>query len=152
MIHLTSVVRRASFPKRRDQFPFNVPAVSTWDALTFDAPVTFLVGENGSGKSTFLEMLAVAANLPTVGAEEVARDNTMAHARALAKHFRLTWATRNHRGFFLRAEDFFGFAKRMASMQADLEADLAAVEEEYAGRSEHAKGLARMPFARELAA
>lgn len=152
MIHLTSVARRPSYPHQRKEFPFRVPAVSTWEALTFDAPVTFLVGENGSGKSTFLEMLAAAGGLPTVGAQEVARDSTMAHARSLAKHFRLTWTARTHRGFFLRAEDFFGFAKRMATMQAELEADLAAVEAEYAGRSEQAKGLARMPHARELAA
>ena len=152
MIHLTAVTRRPSYPSQRREFPFHVPAISTWETLAFDAPVTFLVGENGSGKSTFLEMLAAAANLPTVGAQEVERDHTMAHARELARHFRLTWAARTHRGFFLRAEDFFGFAKRMDQMQAELEADLAAVEAEYADRSELAKGLARMPHARELAA
>ncbi|HRJ43529.1 MAG TPA: AAA family ATPase, partial [Caldilineaceae bacterium] len=41
---------------------------------------------------------------------------------------------------------------RMAQMQKELEADLAAVEEEYAGRSDYAKGFARMPHAKELAA
>ena len=36
--------------------------------------MTFLVGENGSGKSTFLEALATTVRLPTVGAEEAGRD------------------------------------------------------------------------------
>ena len=40
----------------RNRFPFTIPSLASrlGDELPFDAPVTFLVGENGSGKSTFL--------------------------------------------------------------------------------------------------
>jgi predicted ATPase len=64
---------------------------------------------------------------------------------------RLSWRKRTHRGFFLRAEDFFGFARRMAHLQEDLEKEVKAVDEGYQGRSALAKDLARMPYLRELA-
>jgi predicted ATPase len=43
-------------------WPFTVPAVAALvgEGLVLDAPVTFLVGENGSGKSTVVEAVAEA--------------------------------------------------------------------------------------------
>ena len=44
------------------EWPFTVPAVAALvgAGVSLDAPVTFLVGENGSGKSTIVEALAEA--------------------------------------------------------------------------------------------
>lgn len=70
--------------------------------------------------------------------------------RALAGDLRLSWSSRRHGGFFLRAENFFGFAQRMATLRSELERDLAAVEVEYADRSEYARALATAPFHKEL--
>jgi hypothetical protein len=39
-----------------------------------------------------------------------------------------------HRGFFLRAEDFFGFTKALAKLRADMLEDLARIEVEYKDR------------------
>ena len=143
---------------RADAYPFAVPAVRAVaelsGGLAFDRPVTCFVGENGSGKSTLLEGIAAAAGLPTVGAEEVARDPTLAPARALARQLRLTWGVRSRQGFFLRAEDFFGFAKRLARMRAEHEQRLADLAAEYRAqdRSEYALGLASGPERASLAA
>lgn len=147
------VAARLTLPAgpRADAYPFAVPAVRAVaelpGGLAFDRPVTCFVGENGSGKSTLLEGIAAAAGLPTVGAEEVARDPTLAPARALARQLRLSWGARSRRGFFLRAEDFFGFAKRLARMRAEHEQRLAELAEEYRarGRSAYALGLASGP-------
>lgn len=113
--------------------------------MDFDVPVTLLVGENGSGKSTFLEALAIACRLPAVGSSRLDADRTLAPQRALAERLRLTWRGRNHRGFFLRAEDFFGFQKRLAQARAEHEAEIARVDRELADASEHARILARGP-------
>jgi predicted ATPase len=122
--------------------------------LAFDRPVTCFVGENGSGKSTLLEGIAAAARLPTVGADEVERDPTMAAARALGRRLTLSWRARTARGFFLRAEDFFGFARRLARMRAEHEARIAELEAEYRarGRSAYALGLALGPERASLGA
>ena len=93
-----------------DGFPFDVPVVRTLDEIALTSPVTILVGENGSGKSTLLEAIGSSASLPTIGAISIDRDETLAAAHDLARHLVLTWNKRSHRGFYLRSEDFFGFA------------------------------------------
>ena len=151
VLHLTRVVRTGPARAGQTAFPFDVPAIATLPELVLDRPVTIFVGENGSGKSTLLESLAIAARATTAGSAEAADDDTLAGVRALAASLRLSWASRRHRGFFLRAEDFFGFARRMATMRAELESGLAAVLVEYADREPFARDLAASPFRKELA-
>ncbi len=131
-------------------FPFNVPVVQGWEKLDFASPVTFFVGENGSGKSTILEALAAAAGSITAGEESAGRDPSLSEVRKLSQKMRLTWNKRTRKGFFLRAEAFIGFIKRQEQTRAEMEAEIRRVDEEYAGRSETARGLARMPFAGQL--
>ena len=37
-----------------DNYSFNIDIVKNFEELEFDTPVTFFVGENGIGKSTFI--------------------------------------------------------------------------------------------------
>jgi predicted ATPase len=106
--------------------------------------VTFLVGENGTGKSTFMEAIACAVEMVTIGSENVKTDKSLASQRELSKYFRLTWSKRTKKGFYLRAEDFFGYAKRLNQMRAEMEGHLHEIDGEYQNRSEYAKSLAKM--------
>lgn len=135
-----------------DRFPYTVPVIKNLDELAFTAPVTFLVGENGSGKSTFLEALACAAGSITVGREGVGQDQTLVQLRQLAKSFRLVWSKRTNKGFFMRSEDFFGFARRMDQTRADMENYLEEVDRDYKDRSETARAYASMAYQSELGA
>jgi predicted ATPase len=150
MIHLRSITVKQGQRQANTQFPFNLLILASLRELTFSAPVTFFVGENGSGKSTLLEAIACAADTTTVGSESVRTDKTLTAVRHFAQHLQLSWTKRTHRGFFLRAEDFFGYAKTMAQTQQELEAELRAVDQTYEGRSKLATDLAKMPYAREL--
>jgi predicted ATPase len=136
--------------KYESGFPFTVPIVRGWEALTLTSPVTFFVGENGSGKSTILEALAAAAGSITAGEESAGRDPSLSEVRKLAQRMRLTWNKRTRKGFFLRAEAFIGFIKRQQQTRAEMEAEIRRVDEEYSGRSEYARGLAKMPYAGQL--
>jgi len=149
-IHLSTISRQGS---DTGAFPFTVPAIRTPKSLDVHAALTFFVGENGSGKSTLLEGIAAAAKLPAVGSSEVERDDTLEAQRKLGKALRLNWAKRATRGFFLRAEDFFGFAKRLARERAELAAEMreAARVYESEGRSKVALGLKQGPLASSLA-
>jgi len=149
VIHLAEI-RLTAAHADRSAFPFNIPAVRSFPGLRLEAPVTMFVGENGSGKSTLLEAIAIAARAVTAGSAEAADDTTLEGVRALAGALSLSWARRTNRGFFLRAEDFFGFARRMAKTRADLEADLARVDAEYADRPGLAHDLARTPYLKEI--
>lgn len=133
-------------------FPFDVPVVRSLETIELARSVTFFVGENGSGKSTVLEAIALAAELPTVGSDESRDDATLASQRALAKHLTLSWTARSKRGFFLRAEDFFGYAKRLSRLKSEMRQEIADIERDFAGRSEYAKGLALGPAHASLGA
>jgi predicted ATPase len=141
-------VRRAGGDEAR--FPFSVPVIRSLATLETPGAVTFFVGENGSGKSTLLEGIAAAARLPVVGSADLDLDSTLEAQRVLGDALRLVWGRRTSRGFFLRAEDFFGFAKRLSVMRGELLARLAELEVEYADRSEWAKGLAMGPARKSL--
>ena len=145
---LRSIGRRRG---REDRFPFTVPVIAALGTLELVGPVTFFVGENGSGKSTLLEAIATAARLPAVGSDDLSADATLGAQRTLADALTLTWSRRTARGFFLRAEEFFGFAKRLSAMREEFMARLEELEVEYADRSEWAKGLAMGPVRTSLA-
>ena len=131
-------------------FPFSVPALQGLQAIEFAGPICCFVGENGSGKSTLMEALAIATGLPTVGSVAAARDRSLEDQGRLARCLKLVWSRRSHRGFFLRAEDFFGFARRLVEMRAEFKEDLKEIERDYRDRSEYARTLARGPANRSL--
>jgi predicted ATPase len=89
-------------------YPFNIPAVRAIDHFDFRQPVTFLIGENGSGKSTILEALAVAIGFNPEGGT---KSYSFATANTVSKlHDSITVVrepVREREGFFLRAESFY---------------------------------------------
>lgn len=136
---------------RGEGFPFTVPAIAALRELRFDTAVTFFVGENGSGKSTMLEGIALAAGLPTVGSQAAADDATLAAQRQLGRALKLSWSGRATRGFFLRAEDFFGFTKQLAATRREMQERITELDEEYRDRSDYAKTLAQGPMRSSMA-
>ncbi len=132
-------------------FPLDVPAIRSLEPIEFGGPVVLFVGENGTGKSTLLEALAIETGLPTVGRQAAASDPTLEPQRRLARHLRLSWSKRTHRGFFLRAEDFFGFAHRLREQQAEHRSELTRIDAEYADASDYARTLAAGPHRGSLA-
>lgn len=152
MIHLQSLTPRPFLESELEEFPFTVPVIRSLSEIKFTAPVTFFVGENGSGKSTLMEALACAIESITVGSESVKTDKTLAPIRKLAKYFKLSWAKRTRKGFFMRAEDFFGYARTMRETREELEEELTHVDRDYEGRSKLAADLARSAYSGQLAA
>jgi predicted ATPase len=150
-IHLRSIALNRSLPLP-DGFPFNVPVVQSLETLEFATQVTFFVGENGCGKSTLLEAIACAIGSITAGSEGADRDSTLSSVGELAKWLKLTWSVRTRKGFFLRAEDFFGYARRMAKMREEMQRELERVDREYKDRSRTAQMYARAAYQGELGA
>jgi predicted ATPase len=54
-----AILRRDDVPDF-DEYPFNLPVPRNFTRLAFHPAVTYFVGENGTGKSTLLEAIAVA--------------------------------------------------------------------------------------------
>lgn len=103
---------RSELPESRDRFPFSLPFVPSLSNLDIGRNILFFVGENGSGKSTLLESIALASERINIGGIDLDRDETLKQIKPLADSLRLGWSHRSRKGFFLRAEDFFGFVHR----------------------------------------
>jgi predicted ATPase len=110
-----------------DGFPWTVPVVAGLHELEFGTAVTFLVGENGSGKSTVLEGIAAGVKAVAVGSADLADDESLRAAHRFARGFRFERRGRPRTRLFFRAEDVFGFTRRMLRSMGEL----AEVEEEF---------------------
>lgn len=101
------------------EYPFNIPSVSNLEDIHFDQPVTFLVGENGSGKSTIIEAIAVAAGFNAEGGSKNMNFSTRNTTSSLADKIRLVQGiTKPRTGYFLRAESFYNVASNIESLDA----------------------------------
>lgn len=98
-----------------DSYPFSIPAVKTLGFLEFHPDVTFFVGENGAGKSTILEAIAVAMGFGHEGGtKNVQLLHTTDSVSSLHESLKLSKSFRKPKdGYFLRAESLFNVATYM---------------------------------------
>ena len=129
-----------------NKYPFNIDLIKNFEELILDKPITFIVGENASGKSTLIEGIACSLELPTVGKESVRYDKTLVEARKLAKQLRIDKRSKGGHGFFMRSDDFINFCRRQRETVVELNADLNELEKEFEGKSDYAKMLMRGPL------
>lgn len=111
MIYLNKILLRR--PIDRDSYLHELPAVQALresGELSFPAPVTFLVGENGTGKSTLLEAIAVACGFNPEGGTKNFTFSTHQSHSDLYKALTPSRLRRERDGFFLRAESFYNVA------------------------------------------
>ncbi|GLZ78285.1 ABC transporter, ATP-binding protein [Actinorhabdospora filicis] len=136
------LVERAYVPgallgeRAAQEWPFTVPCVRelTERGLEFTAPVTFLVGENGSGKSTIVEAIAEAAGLDAQGGRAGRKYGNDRAKTPLGEVMRLDYTAAGARmqagprakrkGFFLRAETAFGLLDFLSGMPGYWEDDV----------------------------
>lgn len=95
------------------KYPFNIDIIKNLDELIFESPVTFLVGENGVGKSTFIEALAVSIGLNAEGGTQNFDFHTKDTHSTLSKYIKVAKYGKPKTKFFLRAESFYNFSSEM---------------------------------------
>lgn len=89
-------------------FPYDIPAVRHAKSLALSETVTFIVGDNGTGKSTLLETLAFRLQLPHLDGSGYEKRAFQA-AVTLLPYLQLEWRIHRSIGFFFRAEDLGDF-------------------------------------------
>jgi predicted ATPase len=131
MIFLRSIVLKQKIEEC--SFPFTLPVFKDFEMIEFKSPVTFFVGENGSGKSTLIEAIAYGMNAIAVGSEDLNTDISLQHIRVFSSYLRFVKNRRPKRGFFFRAEDFFGFIKRIKTEVTEFKALESEFEDRFTG-------------------
>lgn len=105
------VERRADAEYDATRWPYSLPPVAQLleRGLVLPSGVTFLVGENGSGKSTVVEAIAAAAGLNPEGGSKYAQHSTRVSESPLSEALQLVRSVGAPRwSFFLRAETMHG--------------------------------------------
>jgi predicted ATPase len=81
--------------------------------LEFNSGVTFFTGENGTGKSTIIEAIAICAGFNAEGGSKNFNFATKQTSSDLYKYLTLSKAAHEKDGFFLRAESFYNVATQV---------------------------------------
>jgi len=104
-----------------DRYPFNVPLINSINTVEFEKPVTFIAGENASGKSTIIEAIALNMGLCAEGGSLHACFETQNTTSELYKYVKLIKSGFMPRWkFFLRAESFYTMANAYAGYLEDM--------------------------------
>lgn len=116
-----------------EEFPFFIPAIKNLNKIVFKNQITFLVGENGSGKSTILEAMANVYGFGKEGGSKNISFETSIKdpVSKLSDVIKLVWTQKILEGYFFRAESFFNLANYLDNL------DDASIFGSYGGKSLH---------------
>ncbi len=146
MQYLRSAILETERIESFSSYPFCLPAIKNLGTLNFHPAVTFIVGENGTGKSTLLEAIAVACGFNPEGGTKNFNFSSMDSHSILYKHIRLVKGVKMPRdGFFLRAESFYNLATDIERL--DSSGGGPRVIDSYGGVSLHAQSHGESFFA-----
>ena len=130
-------------------FPLNIPSIQSIDSMVFKTPITILVGDNGSGKSTFLLSLAKkhdAINTSMYPLNHPYYDRY----QPLVDKMTLTYDIKHKKGFMFSGEAFITYIHHLQDQKKDLEAYVQEVEKAYQDKSDFARNQALAPAKKEL--
>ena len=103
-----------------EEYPFVLPVLRGFESLPLHPHVTFLIGENGTGKSTLIEGIAVAFGLNPEGGSRNFSFGTRPSHSALGEYLRLVKGVHRPRdSFFLRAESLFNLATEIERLDGE---------------------------------
>jgi predicted ATPase len=126
-----------------EDYPFCVPALRDFDELVFHSRICFFAGENGTGKSTLLEAIAVHYGFGREGGTRSFRNDSTDSNHSvdpLVSALRLSFDKRTGAGYFLRAESFFNTVSYMDALDKDEEfVPAPPISAFYGGRSLHTR-------------
>ena len=109
-MHLKKIVIDArSFPVN-DLYPFNIPPVRYCGSLELARPVTFFIGENGTGKSTLLRAIAQACGIYIWSGISRERMHYNKYEDQLHRYITVAWENGQVPGSFFGSESFQNFA------------------------------------------
>ena len=111
MMHLKKVnIYPEKFPTM-EHYPFNLNILHETKCILFDSPVTFFVGENGTGKSTLLEALTHRCGIYIWGNVERKRFKVNLYEQRLWETIDIEWTKGPVRGSFFASQVFRNFAQ-----------------------------------------
>jgi len=120
-----------------EKYPFDLDAVHLIHRLEFHPNVTYLIGDNGVGKSTLMEAVAVAYGFNPEGGSRNFTFSTRSTHSELHEYVRLARGVRKPKdGFFFRAESYYNLASNIDDLDKEPGTG-ASIIRSYGGKSLH---------------
>jgi predicted ATPase len=117
-------------------YPFSIPLIKNFRKISFNKPVTFIIGENGTGKSTLLEAIAVSYGFNAEGGSKNFNFRSRETHSDFYKYLRIGKSfNKVNNGYFLRAESFYNVASNIDEL--DEGPGGRTLKESYGGKSLH---------------
>jgi predicted ATPase len=110
-MHLSRVTLNPQQYPDLDRYPFNIGVLQKTGSLEFRNPVTFFVGENGAGKSTFLKALCLRCDIHIWEDTERSRYSFNPFEDDLYKYLDIGWTDGPVPGAFFSSQIFQDFAR-----------------------------------------
>jgi predicted ATPase len=111
MMHLKSVTFHPEQYPTREHYPFTLDVLRHTGGLDFRAPVTLFAGENGTGKSTLLQALALKAGIYIWQERGRTRFEVNPYEDTLHRYVSIQWADGAVPGSFFGSSVFQDFAR-----------------------------------------
>lgn len=100
-------------------YPFNIEVLKNMNEVNLTKPVAFLIGENGVGKSTLIEALAIQLGLNAEGGSQNFNFSTQNTHSNLCKYLRVSTFNKPKTKYFLRAESFYNVASEIVRISEE---------------------------------
>ncbi|MEZ7172136.1 AAA family ATPase [Sporosarcina sp. OR05] len=105
---------------KHGKFPFTLPFIKNMHELPLHPNITYIIGENGMGKSTLLEGIAIAYGFNPEGGTMNFNFSSYDSHSELDEHLRLVKGTERARDhFFFRAETFYNVATSIEELDKE---------------------------------
>jgi predicted ATPase len=130
-LHIEKIFLNKKRERNLKEYPFTIPVVRNFKQIKFQKPVTFIIGENGTGKSTLIEAFATCYGFNPEGGSKNFNFSTMSSHSEFHEFLKITKTpNRAQDGYFLRAESFYNVATEIERLE---------VQSSYGGKSLHAQ-------------
>jgi len=112
-MHLKHVTLLSEKYPTTEHYPFNLPLFQKTEAIQFYTPVTFFVGENGTGKSTLLEAMTHRCGIHIWRDVERTRYQVNPYEKRLPQYIRVEWVNGQVPGSYFGADTFNYFTRSL---------------------------------------
>jgi predicted ATPase len=112
------IMLKNGIKKDTGKYPFNIPLIKNFKKMAFNKPVTFIAGENGTGKSTLLEAIAVRYGFNPEGGSKDFNFKTKETHSELYKYLTIGKSFNvGNDGYFIRGESFYNLASNIDELE-----------------------------------
>jgi len=108
-MHIRSIKLLHHLYPTRDFYPFNLSLLQETDVISVESPITFFMGENGTGKSTLLRAIADKTQIHVWEEQQIRRLERNPYEHQLNRAIEVEWTSERVPGSYFGSQFFNHF-------------------------------------------